>query len=416
MKLSLDDYRLWYTLLGFSFVVRLALAPFTGDPFDMGIWMSTGSYIGFGKSPYDLHPHIGYPPLWAFWCWFSYLLSNSIWPGNEFVYIFLIKLPILCADYFLIAILLQQSKQHNVPSGRMLSALYLLNPYVLIVGVVWGMMDNLVGVFVVSSLLLTNNRPSWSAVLLALGIALKIYPILFLPVVLAFLVRSKVFPRLIKWVTAFISTSIASVWFPFLIFNWDFGGLVGVGLAQTAREPASIAPAAFWSRLSDVGITSLGPISIESIQSQQFLRLAWIMAVIICLVMFLKLRLEWTDSILVGECLLVYLAYLITAPSVSEQLFEPVLILMLLLATFSSIKFNYAAYAFGSAIVLTFLSFHAPLSSLVFPIVEIDGAPLTELGKPFLPWLIVGFTIWLIVAFFGTWKTFLRENRCRLQS
>jgi hypothetical protein len=411
LNVSLSDQKVWYAVLGFSVAVRLATAPFTGNPYDLGIWMNTGSYVGFGRSPYDLHPHIGYPPLWALWCWVSYMISNTILPGNQFAYISAIKTPILCADYVLISMLLQQSKQHSIPRGRILSALYLLNPYVLIIGVVWGMMDNLVGVLVITSLLLIKNRPSWSGISLALGVALKIYPILFLPLMIAFLASTQKIQNIAQWTIAFITTSIISIWLPFLIFNWNVGGFIGVGIAQIARTPVAIAPIAFWSRLSDVGITNLGPISVETIQNQQLFRLVWIPAVALCMILMLwKRKLGRSESTLICECLLVYLVYLITAPSISEQLFELVLILTLFLGAITAFRFPYASYTIGSTIVLAFLSLHAPLTSLIFPTYEIDGTPLIELGKPFLPWLIMFFTIYMIVEVVKTGVTISRTN------
>ncbi|HMK82971.1 MAG TPA: glycosyltransferase family 87 protein [Candidatus Bathyarchaeia archaeon] len=410
MSVSFSDRNVWYAVLGFSVAVRLATAPFTGNPFDLGIWMNTGSYVGFGRSPYDLHPHIGYPPLWALWCWVSYMFSNSIFPGNQFAYIFVIKSPILCADYVLISLLLQQCRQEAILDGRALSTLYLLNPYVLIVGVIWGMMDNLVGVLVITSLLLIKKRPSWSGILFALGVALKIYPILFLPFMVVFLARTQL-RKIGRWITAFVTTSIVSILLPFLIFNWDLGGFIGVGIAQMARSPAAIAPVMLWSYLSDIGVTNLGPISLEAIQNQQLLRLVWIPAVALCIIIiFWKRKFDRSESTLMRECLLVYLIYLLTAPSVSEQLFELVLILTLFLGAIPPFRFSYASYITGSAIVLTFLSLHAPLTSLIFPIYTIDGTRLMELGKPFLPWLIVLFTIYLTVEIVKTAETISRMS------
>jgi hypothetical protein len=102
---------------------------------------------------------------------------------------------------------------------------------------------------------------------------------------------------------------------------------------------------------------------------------------------------------------------LVTAPSVSEQLFELVLILTLFLGAIAAFRFFYASYIIGSAIVLVFLSLHAPLTSLIFPVYTIDGTALIELGKPFLPWLIVFFTIYLMVEIVKTGETISRTNR-----
>jgi len=137
----------------------------------------------------------------------------------------------------------------------------------------------------------------------------------------------------------------------------------------------------------------------------------WIPAVALCIIIiFWKRKFDRSESTLMRECLLVYLIYLLTAPSVSEQLFELVLILTLFLGAIAPFRFSYASYITGSAIVLTFLSLHAPLTSLVFPIYTIDGTRLMELGKPFLPWLIVLFTIYLTVEIVKTAETISRMS------
>ena len=94
----LERKHVWLLVLLCSVVLRIVLAPFTGHPYDMSIWMETGRYVAEGRSPYELEIHLGYPPLWGFWCGASYVLSNLILPGNLFAYIFAIKVPIIAAD------------------------------------------------------------------------------------------------------------------------------------------------------------------------------------------------------------------------------------------------------------------------------------------------------------------------------
>ena len=172
----LERKHVWLSILLCSAVLRIVLAPFTGHPYDMSIWMETGRYVAEGRSPYELQIHLGYPPLWGFWCGASYVLSNLILPGNLFAYIFAIKLPIIAADlahrvgdhHFRSHSRNLQSKSNNPSSKelafrRSLAALFLLNPFVLTVGVVWGMMDNIAALLIVLVALGTDQseRTFW---------------------------------------------------------------------------------------------------------------------------------------------------------------------------------------------------------------------------------------------------------------
>jgi Gpi18-like mannosyltransferase len=169
------------------------------------------------------------------------MTSNFIAPGNQSVYIFVIKLPIILADLVMAAMLLRTAGQLRL--GRSLALLYLLNPYVLTVGVIWGMMDNLVSVLLIASMLALNaKRPSWSGCFAASAVALKLYPVLFIPLMVAFLVRDRHIRRLIAYAISFIMTCFLTIVSPFLIFGWKSVGFMGVGVSQLARSPGAIAP------------------------------------------------------------------------------------------------------------------------------------------------------------------------------
>jgi len=362
MRFSLNDQKVWYAVLAFSVSIRVMVAPFTGHPYDLGIWMASGRYVAAGTSPYLAHPHIGYPPLWALWCGAAYLVSNSISPGNQFLYISVIKIPIITADVVLAIMILKASRNSSLNSknsGRFLVTSFLLNPYVLMVGVVWGMMDNLVAVLLIA--------------------------------------------------LAFLTTSLVAIWFPFVLFHWNISGFIGVGVAQVARSFGAIAPLATLQYMEDVGVTSIGIIPLQSLLTASWLKLLWIPILTASILLVLWKR-PGSDSVsnMIRDCLLVYLIYLLTAPWISEQLFELVIILMLFLAAFVGRKrrFSYTSYAVGSLIVLLFITFHVPITSFVFPIRQIDGTPLLSFGKMFLPWLTLIFGCYLVAEIIIIAKTY----------
>jgi len=402
---TLGGGRIWITVLAFAVLIRLVAAPFTGHPYDLAIWMATGKYVASGGSPYDLHPSIGYPPLWALWCGLSYAASNFISPGNFFAYIFAIKLPILLGDFAVALMLVEADSRwssRNQPLiGRKLAVLYLLNPYVLVVGVVWGMMDNLVAVCVVASMLaLYLSKPGWSGILLASAVAFKLYPIMFLPLMAAFLIRRRQLKNIMTYAFGFLAASFLTISLPFIVFGWDAAGLLRVAISQVAfRNPAAIAPMAVFPYLVDLGITKLGPVSIENFYRDPLLHAVWIPALCICLIVILRRRM-FSSSLgtMVHEYALVYMVYLLFAPSVSEQLFELVLIFMLFSGAFAGMKRSiYVSYVIGSIIVFAVLSLHVPVTSFLFPVYQIDRAPLVRLGGPLLPWLVLVFAFYLVV-------------------
>lgn len=408
MRISLSDQRVWYTILTFSVAIRLVTAPFTGHPYDLGIWMMTGSYVGLGRSPYDLNPHIGYPPLWALWCGVSYMISNFMLPKNQFAYIFTIKIPILFADFALAAMILQIGLRNSkLAAARALATLYLLNPYVLTVGVIWGMMDNLVGILVIASIISIKDKPYWSGFFLAIGFTLKFYPILFLPLILASVTSRQKFVGFARWIAAFLVTSLTSIWIPFLFFDWNTTGFTNVGISQISRNPGAIAPIAISTYLIDIGITSIGPVSLETINDMQMFRLLWIPAILLTLLLILRRkRISESQSMIICGCSVMYIVYLLTAPWISEQLFELTLIFMLFQGALTGLRrFSYASYAFGSAIVFIFLSLHAPITSFIFPLYQVDNTILLQLAKPLLAWILLVFGGYLVLELIREEKT-----------
>ena len=412
MRFSLNDQKVWYAVLALSVSIRVMVAPFTGHPYDLGIWMASGRYVAAGTSPYLAHPHIGYPPLWALWCGVAYLVSNFLSPGNQFLYISVIKIPIITADVVLAIMILKASRNSSLNSknsGRFLVTSFLLNPYVLMVGVVWGMMDNLVAVLLIASIMLLTSKPTLSGAAASLAVALKLYPILFLPLLLVFSARTRKFTHLAKWLLAFLTTTLVAIWFPFVLFHWNISGFIGVGVAQVARDFGAIAPLATLQYMEDVGVTSIGIIPLQSLLTASWLKLLWIPILTTSILLVLWKR-PGSDSVpnMIRDCLLVYLIYLLTAPWISEQLFELVIILMLFLAAFVGRKrrFSYTSYAVGSLIVLLFITFHVPITSFVFPIRQIDGTPLLSFGKMFLPWLTLIFGCYLVAEIIIIAKTY----------
>jgi len=70
----------------------------------MQVWFKTGLWMQQGINIYVPNDHIGYPPLWALWCWVSYRLF--LLSGNSMMlWRLAIKLPLILAHLALALII-----------------------------------------------------------------------------------------------------------------------------------------------------------------------------------------------------------------------------------------------------------------------------------------------------------------------
>jgi len=404
----------WIFIILFSIILRLCLAPFTGHPYDLNIWMETGQYVAQGRSPYEPEIHLGYPPLWGFWTGISYMLSNTIWPGNKFVYILAIKIPIIAIDlaiaWMLVALTRPLNRESSSlsgtrfsgepSSGRSLATLFLLNPYVLVVGVIWGMMDNIAALLIILvAIALVEGKDLEAGGALGLAIALKLYPVIFLFAAFLYLAKqARRRARALRFLVGLGLTGFVSILAPFLVFNWNIGGFLSVLADQTSRKPGGISPIGISGLLYDFGIHSIGRFNLQSVSQLVPLRLIWIPAVCLSVVFIAKARLRSSFEDVIRIFAFVYMIWILTASWVSEQNVETLLILLLFQGAASVLsRAQKWSYGLVSAIVLGFVIFHVPATSFLYPVYEIDSSSLSRLGTYVLPWIAMAFALCIAV-------------------
>ena len=417
----------WIFIVLFSTILRLCFAPFTGHPYDLNIWMETGQYVAQGRSPYEPAIHLGYPPLWGFWCGLSYLLSNAIWPGNKFVYILAIKIPVIAADlaiaWMLVALTRSLSREGSSFSesrfsgdsspGRSLAAMFLLNPYVLTVGVIWGMMDNIAALLVITvAIALVQGKDLEAGIALGLAIALKLYPVIFLFAAFPYLAKQPMRKaRTLRLLAGLGLTGFVSILAPFLVFNWDIGGFLSVLADQTSRKPGGISLIGISGLLYDFGIHSIGGFNLQSVSQLVPLRLIWIPAACLSMVFIAEARLRSSFEDVIRIFAFVYMIWVLTTSWVSEQNVETLLILLLFQGAAGVFgRAQRWSYGLASAIVLGFVIFHVPATSFLYPIQEIDGSSLSRLGTYLLPWIAMAFALCIAVEAVRTGFK-IRSNR-----
>jgi len=177
--------------MALGLIIRLVVAPVSGHPWDLMTWKTVGQAFLNGTSPYDLPLYLmgeprgyNYPPIWALWCALSYFLYTQI--PNGFLLNFLLKLPMIAVDTLCGLLIFKLTK--NVKT----LALFYLNPLTIVLGSIWGMFDVIPSYLTLLAFISLYNEQLWkSALLLSLGIAVKIFPAFVLPLCLVYVYKQR---------------------------------------------------------------------------------------------------------------------------------------------------------------------------------------------------------------------------------
>ncbi len=220
-------------------VIREALAPFTGHPFDFEIWARLGVFIQSGANPYSLLPYvpglsfnpsplitsISYPPLPAFIFGAAHGLYQLLGAPSAFVYYFILKQPMVFSDLLSAFLLYKLVSLKAEPSAaRRAATFWIYFPFGIVISAVWGALDPLALMLILAAVyFLETHREFPAAGLLGLSIFLKLMPVIFLPVFL--LVPSLSVRRKLSFTG--IALAIPAVWtaIPFLALGWNPSGI-----------------------------------------------------------------------------------------------------------------------------------------------------------------------------------------------
>lgn len=254
-------------------LVRIFLMPFSAHPFDVDVWHQV--ILNIIRDPMSVTL---FPPM-LFYTFipvaFAYnLVSNTLGtapialaslpselnpdPRYNIEYItdpnfnLLVKVPFLVSDMlvaflvFKLVDVLSQDKR----KASWAAALWFLNPYLILISAVWGMFDSLPALFSVLSLwLLMRRRPDLSASALAVAVAYKLYPLLFLIPTILFIRRLDIAasPRrtVFRYVAIFTAVSVV-LFLPTVMKSISFSQ----GLLAGLPDPGALGfGLTFWSIL-----------------------------------------------------------------------------------------------------------------------------------------------------------------------
>ena len=216
-----------WAVLVIGLAIRILLAPFTGHPWDLRIWMDAGyRTLVVRQDIYEIGQQIhwewgyyAYPPAWLAWVSLAQFFAEDL-----YVHVLVLKLPLIIADTVTALLLYRMFLRLGTSqAARRAFLLYYLNPFVILVGSVWGMFDSLPVMFTLGSVILLADRKfDWSAIFLGIGTLLKIYPSLLIPLILVYFERRT--SEYVSWKTVRYLVIVASVVligsFPFLLLDW----------------------------------------------------------------------------------------------------------------------------------------------------------------------------------------------------
>ena len=217
----LSKHRLFWPLLA-GLIARFSLAPWTEQRWDSYTNRLVGSYIFvYGINPFIPESscncpavlNYSYPPLWlvflisTFRVWlavttYSFPASvSSLWAawngtGNLFeayrsfipadlpLLDTLLKAPVILSD-IAIGYLIWRIGGRSTRAARVSLLTWVLNPYVILIGTVWGQFDSIAALFLILSVFfLQKYRFFLSGLSLSLGVATKLFPaIVFFPTI-----------------------------------------------------------------------------------------------------------------------------------------------------------------------------------------------------------------------------------------
>jgi len=354
------------------FVLEAALSLWTGQPYDMKIWFNTGQWMSQGINIYAPPNHLGYPPLWAFWCTIAYgaygFLGSNLEPWR-----FLVKLPLIFAHLALALVVGSYvDSRFGLTTARKVFWIILGWSFFIYVGAVWGQINALNALLTfLAFYAVTAKKASAGAVLLGLAIALKTYPIVTLPAFFAFVLKNRGKKEAGKFTLITCAVPLLFTLAVFAIFQWDITYFLKTIFYSTPvfeSDPIlyNIGAMNFWSFIALQGI---------DIVPLWQLRLLWIPLLAVCAVFWLrKPKLDEKDFVL--SVISFYILFMFSYGWISEQTFlDPLPFIFLFILAFEPKRVY--LYAVGVVQVFIYIFSVANQSLFIFtPLLERFSPPL----------------------------------------
>lgn len=260
-------------------------------------------YPGISFNPSPLTGSISYPPLSAFIFGLTFRLYSLLGEPSRFLYYFLLKQPIVFSDIgSAIALAKIVGLSSGAPKARTSFLIWTYFPFGIITSSLWGALDPMVVFLVLLTVYYSTSRYLISAVSLGAAIFLKTIPIIALPVILARLRMSG--ERRVAYSSVALGIPIIGTLAPIALLRWDVMEIIrNFSFQFDIQRYGGISP------LGGPLLVSLLPTGLSSVAG-----ILWIPVLVAAYLYSHSRKLPLLRSLLV-----VFLAFIIARPFVSEQ-------------------------------------------------------------------------------------------------
>ena len=322
---SLFDKKTYVFLFVGFFVLETVLSVWTGMQYDMNIWFNTGKWMEQGINIYAPADHVGYLPLWPFWCGAAYRIYMSS-ANNMEVWRFTIKLPLILANLALAFAMGEYAlTRFDLKIARKVFLFTLTGSFFIFIGAMWGQINTLSALLTfLAFYALTRGKTNMSALLLGVAVTLKIYPLIALPALFTYTLKNKGWRGAGRYVFITAVVPVVFTGVVFVAFQWDITDLFRTIFYWTPAygTPTQIQGGAMniWSFTSLLG---------ADVSQMWVLRLVWIPLLAIAAIYWLR-RPHVDEETLCLSLISFYTLFMMTYSWVPEQTFVDLLPFVLL--------------------------------------------------------------------------------------
>lgn len=313
----LFDKKTVIALFAGFFILEAVLSMGTGMQYDMDIWFNTGKWMQQGINVYVPPDHLGYPPLWSFWCAAAYrvylFFANSLDAWR-----FTIKLPLILAHLALtLAVGAFAATRFDRKTARRVFLLVLTASFLIFIGAMWGQLNTLSALLTfLAFYAVTQGRSKLGALLLGFAVTLKIFPLVVLPAFLTYVLKRQNRREAGLFALYTVAVPILFTLAVFGIFQWDLTFLFRTIFYWTPiyeSSPIQISGGNmnFWSFASLLNL---------DVAQVWMLRFAWIPVMAIAALYWLK-RPKMDDATFCLSTISFYLLFMLTYAWATEQMF-----------------------------------------------------------------------------------------------
>jgi hypothetical protein len=391
---NLFDKKTCIALFVGFFVLEAILSVWTGMQYDMNIWFNTGKWMQQGVNIYMPLDHVGYPPLWPFWCDAAYRV-HLFFGSNLELWRFTIKLPLILANLALaFAVGTFAASRFNHKTARRVFLFVLTWSFFIFIGAMWGQINTLSALLTfLAFYAVTQGRTKLGALLLGLAITLKIYPLIVLPAFFAYVLKNKNGKEAGKFTLYTIAVPILFTVTVFTVFQWDityFFRTIFYWAPIYESNPVQIVG-------GSMNLWSFAPLFNLDVSQLWLLRVVWIPVIAVAAFYWLR-RPKMDDAAFCLSIVSFYVLFMITYAWVPEQTFvDPLPFIFLQILAYRPRKFYLYLLSIVQVLVYGFSLFNwgpfvfAPFLQRFYP----------EVFTAILPFNPSNSYIWTIRGTFG---------------